>query len=254
MYRFGSDAFADFEVGTCREWIVTNGLGGYASSTVIGANTRTYHGLLVAALTPPVGRMVMLSSLHEEIVVGDVTHQLASQRYHGAVHPEGFRYIREFQVQPFPKTTFAIKGLVIEKEVFMPHGHNTTIINYHIANPGKPSLMRIFPLVNLRNFHSITKTCDLDFNMDVLDSGIVVSVSGAYPGELPSLFIQCDTGRFFENGRWYFNFEYDMERIRCQPYIEHNYNPGCFLVPVGRGDSNFSIAASTQLQDVYNSQ
>jgi len=252
MYRFGSDASADFGTGTKREWIVTNGLGGYASSTIIGANTRTYHGLLVAALTPPVGRMVMLSSLDEEIVVGDVTHQLASHRYQGAVHPRGFGYIKEFQVQPFPKTTFAVEGMVIEKEVFMLYGHNTTLINYRISNTGTPAVMRIFPLVNLRNIHSTTKSSDFDFNREVLDSGVVVGALGAYPGELPPLFLQCDTGRFFDNGRWYYNFEYDMERCRGQPFIEDNYNPGCFIVPVGTGNSQFSIAASTQLQDVYN--
>ena len=265
MYRFGSDAYADFETGIKREWIVTNGLGGYASSTIIGANTRTYHGLLVAALTPPVRRMVMLSSLDEEIVVEDATHQLASHRYQGAVHPGGFGYIREFRMQPFPKTTFAVEGMVIEKEVFMPHGHNTTLINYRISNPGAPAVMRIFPLVNLRNFHSTTKSSDFDFTRDVLssdfdftgqvlDTGVVVRASGAYPKELPSLFLQCDTGRFFEGGRWYYNFEYDMERFRGQPYVEDNYNPGYFLLPIEKGSSRFSISASTQLQDVHNIQ
>ncbi|MDF1556826.1 MAG: amylo-alpha-1,6-glucosidase [ANME-2 cluster archaeon] len=254
MYRFGSDACSDFKTGTKREWIVTNGLGGYASSTIIGANTRTYHGLLVAALTPPVGRMVMLSSLDEEIEIGDTTHRLASHQYQGAVHPGGFGYIREFEVQPFPKTIFAVEGQVIEKEVFMPHGYNTTVINYHITNPGEPAMMRIFPIVNVRNIHSTTKSSDFDFTGDVLDSGVMVRPSGAYAAQLPSLFLQCDKGQFYEDGRWYYNFEYDMERCRGQPSIEDNYNPGFFLLPVGTGDSQFSITASTQLQDVNNSQ
>ncbi|MBW6517187.1 MAG: glycogen debranching enzyme N-terminal domain-containing protein [ANME-2 cluster archaeon] len=250
MYRFGPDACSDFKTGTRREWIITNGLGGYASSTIIGANTRTYHGLLVAALTPPVGRMLLLSSLDEEIEMGNTTHQLASHRYQGAVHPEGFGYIREFRIQPFPRTTFAVAGLVITKEVFMPHGYNTTVANYHISNPGEPVNMRIVPLVNARTIHSTTKNYDFDFTGELLDSGVVVRASGAYPGELPPLFLQCDAGRFFEDGRWHFNFEYDMERYRGQPYVEDNYNPGFFLVPVGTGDSVFSIMASTRFQNV----
>lgn len=250
MYRFGPDACSDFAIGTRREWIVTNGLGGYASSTIIGANTRTYHGLLVAALAPPVSRMVILSSLDEEIEMRDATHQLASHRYHGTVHPEGCGYIREFCVQPFPRTTFAVAGLLITKEVFMPHGHNTTVINYHVSNPGESANIRIFPLVNARNIHSTTKSSDFDFSGKLLDSGVRIRASGAYPGTLPQLFLQCDTGRFFEDGRWYFNFEYDMERCRGQPFMEDNYNPGFFLVPVGPGDSRFSIIASTRLEDI----
>jgi len=133
--------------------------------------------------------MVILSSLDEGIVVGDVTYQLASHRYQGAVHPRGFGYIREFQVQPFPKTTFAVEGMVIEKEVFMLHGHNTTLINYCISNTGTPAVMRIFPLVNLRNIHSTTKGSNFDFNREVLDSGVVVGASGAY--RRPGVWQNC---------------------------------------------------------------
>ncbi|MCL7412425.1 MAG: glycogen debranching enzyme N-terminal domain-containing protein [ANME-2 cluster archaeon] len=250
MYRFGPDACSNFKVGTRREWIVTNGLGGYASSTIIGANTRTYHGLLVAALAPPVSRMVILSSLDEEIELGDTTHKLASHRYQGAVYPEGFGYIREFRMQPFPTTTFAVAGLLIAKEVFMLHGHNTTVINYRFSNPGRSTNIRIFPLVNARNIHSTTKSSDFNFTGDLLDPGVVVRESSAYPGTLPLLYLQCSTGRFVEDGRWYFNFEYDMERCRGQLYVEDNYNPGFFLVPVRTGDSWLSITASTRLQDV----
>jgi predicted glycogen debranching enzyme len=87
-----------YEQGTSREWLVTNGLGGYASATAIGCNTRAYHGLLVAALTPPGNRRLLLSSLDEEIN----GQKLANHKYPGVVHPQGFRYLQEFWIDPIP--------------------------------------------------------------------------------------------------------------------------------------------------------
>lgn len=85
-----------------REWLETNGIGGYASSTLVGLNTRRYHGVLVAATHPPVGRMVLLSKLEETLVVGGRRHELSANRYPGVVHPRGYEYLVEFRRVPFP--------------------------------------------------------------------------------------------------------------------------------------------------------
>ena len=90
--------------GTSREWLIANGIGGYASSTVVGANTRAYHGLLVAAMSPPIERRLLLSSLDEEI--NGV--QLSNHQYPGLIHPQGFKYLSEFGFDPLPRFSYLL--------------------------------------------------------------------------------------------------------------------------------------------------
>src|SRR5438093_10465026 len=92
----------DLERAIKQEWLETNGLGGFASSTSIGLNTRRYHGLLTAAVHPPAGRVLMLSKIEETLVVDGRRYDLSANQYPGAVYPEGYRYMREFRHRPFP--------------------------------------------------------------------------------------------------------------------------------------------------------
>src|SRR6185295_18168734 len=109
---------ADLEIATGREWLETNGLGGFASSTIIGLNTRRYHGLLVAAMKPPVGRMVLLSKMEETLVVD---------------------------------------GLELEKSLFMVHGENTTVIQYQLRMAARGACtLELRPLIAFRDYHSLT--------------------------------------------------------------------------------------------------
>src|SRR6201987_2793626 len=110
---------ADLQQALRREWLETNGLGGFAGSTIAGLNTRRYHGLLVAATKPPVGRFVLLSKLEETLVVEGQAFELSANRYPGVVHPQGFRYLKQFRLDPFPIFTYEIEGIEIEKSVFM---------------------------------------------------------------------------------------------------------------------------------------
>ena len=97
-----------------KEWLETNGLGGFASSTIIGLNTRRYHGLLVAATKPPVGRLVLLSKLEETLFIDGRPFDLSANRYPGVVHPQGFRYLKQFRLDPFPVFTYEVEGIEIE--------------------------------------------------------------------------------------------------------------------------------------------
>ena len=119
-----------YEEGASREWLLANGLGGYASATVAGSNTRAYHGLLVAALQPPADRWLLLSSLDEEIEGAS----LANHQYPGVIHPQGFKYLQEFRQDPFPRFCYRVGDARIEKTVFMIRNENTTIISYKIKN------------------------------------------------------------------------------------------------------------------------
>src|SRR5436305_868006 len=102
MIQFKQEICRDVDAALEREWLETNGLGGYASSTIIGLNTRRYHGLLVAAIRPPVERLLLLSKLEETLVVRGRRFELSSNRYPDVVHPQGYQYVREFRLDPFP--------------------------------------------------------------------------------------------------------------------------------------------------------
>src|SRR5262245_22946837 len=160
MIRFDQEICRNPDAASKREWLETNGLGGFASSTITGLNTRRYHGLLVAATEPPTGRMVLLSKLEETLVIDGRRYDLSANRYPGVIHPQGYQYLKEFRLDPFPVFTYEVQGIEIEKSVFMVHGENSTVIQYELrpANgvPAKEILLEVYPLIAFRDFHSTT--------------------------------------------------------------------------------------------------
>ena len=120
------------------EWLETNGIGGWASSTISNAHTRRYHGLLVAATRPPVGRCVLLSKLDETLIFQDTRIELGTNVYPGVVHPQGYRHLTAFDRDLFPRFTYKVDGVVLQKSVAAIHGENTTVILYEVIEaPGK---------------------------------------------------------------------------------------------------------------------
>ena len=111
MIRFDETVCRDLNASARREWLETNGLGGFASSTVSGINTRRYHGLLVAATKPPVGRMVLLSKAEETLIIDGRRYELSANRYPGVVHPQGYQYLKEFRQDPFPVFVYQVEDL-----------------------------------------------------------------------------------------------------------------------------------------------
>src|SRR3974390_291864 len=136
MITFTKDILHNLEAVTSREWLETNGIGGFACSTVSGLNTRRYHALLTAAMRPPAGRVVLLSKLDETAVIDGLRYDLSSNQYSGAVHPAGYLSMEEFRLDPYPIFTFAVGGVRIEKLLFMVHGQKTTGITYRLRGPG----------------------------------------------------------------------------------------------------------------------
>src|ERR1700760_46712 len=119
MIQFERETWRDPEVALRREWLETNGLGGFASSTIAGLNTRRYHGLLVAATRPPVGRLVLLSKLEETLIIDGRRYDLSANQYPEVVHPQGHRHLSSFRLDPFPIFTYEVEGVCVEKSVFM---------------------------------------------------------------------------------------------------------------------------------------
>src|SRR6266705_710898 len=134
MINLNKDILRNVDAATSREWLETNGIGGFASSTVIGLNTRRYHALLTAATRPPAGRVVLLSKCEETLVIDGKPFDLSTNQYSGAVHPNGYIYLEGFRLDPFPVFTFNIDGVELEKSLFMVHGHNTIVIQYRLLH------------------------------------------------------------------------------------------------------------------------
>src|SRR5215472_13044905 len=125
MIHLDKNICTDLQAGLSREWLETNGLGGFACATVAGANTRRYHGLLTAALNPPGGRMLLLSKLEETLILGEKRFDLSTNEYAGAIQPEGYKALSSFTRDPFPTWIFEVEGVGLEKTVFMSQGSNT---------------------------------------------------------------------------------------------------------------------------------
>src|SRR5450759_5255932 len=165
-----------------REWLETNGLGGYAMSTVTGQNTRRYHGLLVAATKLPVGRMVLLSKVEETLLVNGRRIDLSTNRFPGTTHPEGFRFLTGFRMDPFPTFTWDAGSVVVEKEVFMPHGENTVCVTWRLVSGEEPVVLEVRPLVAFRDFHALTHANDaLDRRIEIAEGRAAITPYAALP-------------------------------------------------------------------------
>jgi glycogen debranching enzyme len=204
-----------------REWLETNGLGGYAMSTVTGENTRRYHGLLVAATRPPVGRMVLLSKVEETLLVNGRRIDLSTNCFPGTTHPEGFRFLTGFCIDPFPTFKWEADGVVVEKEVFMPHGENAVCVTWRLLKGEGPVGLEVRPLVAFRDFHALThENATLDRRVDIAGGRAAIT---PYAG-LPTLHVAHD-GIAAQVGDWYRFFEYEEEKARGFDNREDLWHP-----------------------------
>src|SRR5216684_2516130 len=235
MIQFKRETCCDLEAALRREWLETNGLGGFSSSTIIGLNTRRYHGLLVAATKPPVGRLVLLSKLEETLLIDGQPFHLSANRYPGAIHPQGFRYLKQFRLDPFPVFTYEADGVELEKTVFMIHGENSTVVHYELRNDNHPESPKNLKLENGA------------LNPELKNETGFTTVS-PYEG-LPTLYLAHNAIEWKHTGDWYRNFEYAVERERGLDFTEDLFNP-CVLRFDLRAVHEASIIASTERRDV----
>jgi len=177
--RIGPETCHDLDAALSREWLVTNGLGGYASSTIAGVNTRRYHALLVASLNLPVQRIVLLAGLEEWLLTAGIDAQpLSAQEYwDGTVYPDGFRRLTEVEVDGMlPIFRWTIDGRIIEKRVWLEHGVNRTVISYRLL-AGPPLTLRLRPLFAHRDYHE-QRHGQGGFDMAETNDGWVIDAGG----------------------------------------------------------------------------
>lgn len=201
-----------FETLSAEEWLLTNGLGGYASSSLCGANTRRYHGLLVASLNPPTQRMAVVSKVEETISTSrDCVVSISSNQYPDqVVHPQGYQYLKSFERNPLPVMTFHVCGAELQKTVFMPQGSNTTVVEYR--NTGESAFkLRMNPWLVWRDYHSLMhENATFDFWHEL--KGNALRVHAHYGA--PALYIGFSAGNFKQQNYWVKNLHYNEETAR----------------------------------------
>ncbi len=245
--EFDRSLLGDLEQATSREWLETNGLGGFASSTIIGLNTRRYHGLLVAATKPPVGRLVLLSKLEEVLILDGERFELSANRFPGAIYPQGYSYLKRFCLDPFPVFTYQVAGIPLEKSVFLIQGENTVVVHYRLkAAERLPRVqLQVRPLVAFRDYHSTTNE-NAALNPDVqVEPGR--ATLQPYAG-LPALHIAHTASHLDTTGYWYRNFIYEVERERGLDFQEDLFSPFALIFELGQ-NPYAAVIASTEVRD-----
>ncbi|HEV8506279.1 MAG TPA: amylo-alpha-1,6-glucosidase [Chitinophagaceae bacterium] len=222
-----------YQASQC-EWLETNGLGGWASSSIIGCNTRRYHGLLVAAIVPPAERMAMVSKLDETIVISNERFELSVNNYGGVIHPNGHLHQTSFTKDLFPRFTYEIGGISLKKTVAMVHGENTTLVIYDVIKSDQPFILELLPLFSVRGYHSLMRANDAvyreaGFSNDVFKAKL-------YDGT-PEIFIKAAGARYEHNPNWYFHFNYETEKSRGLDFVEDLFTTGYFDISLKEGDS-----------------
>jgi predicted glycogen debranching enzyme len=248
---FGREICCDLAAAESREWLVTNGIGGYAFGTIAGHQTRSYHGLLVAALKPPVGRTLLLGKLDETVQYAGKQFELATNRWtSGVVSPEGFHNIERFRLEgTIPVWTFAFADAQIEKRVFMQPGANTTYVLYKVIRGSGPIEISIKALADYGDEHCTTIASDRIMEAVPVKSGLrVTAFEGAVPYYLLSATATAQPG-----GKWYCNFDLAAERERgLRDHTDHFF-AGEFTATLAVEDS-LTIVASTDPAPALNGE
>lgn len=217
-----------------RDWIITNGIGGYSSQSALGCNTRKYHGLLVAPLTPPARRFLILSKLDESIETNGKKYNLYTNIANGDIS-EGYNYLTDFKKEYLPIFTYRVEGITIKKFVCMQYGKNTVVVLYRIINHNAETKLTLAPIVNFRDFHTTNnnhhfKAVQSHFNTKLK---VVLDDNSENP-----IYMYCSEGKYLKHiNDEFYNMYYPREEERGFTAEENHYVPGVY---------NINIAANVE--------
>ena len=235
MTDFGRALCSDPHISTGREWLVTNSLGGYAMGTVSGIRTRCYHGLLVAALDPPLGRTLLVAQADETVTVDGADYALAAHRWtDGTIAPRGFMHLDRFHLAgTVPVWTYALGDALLEKRVWMEHGANTTYVRYTLARARSPVDLRIKTLVNHRDHHATTQANGWTMDVSPVSDGLRVQ---AFDGAAPFVLRSADAETHPEHD-WYHGVHLATEAYRGLDAREDLLHAATFEMTLAPGAS-----------------
>src|SRR5688500_3021141 len=226
-----------------QEWLLANGLGGYGASTVVGCNTRRYHGLLCAATNPPVGRIMTLARLGEILIVdgnADRLLEFSVNQFKDTFHPRGDRYLRRFELNDVARFEYDVEGVRVTKEILVPWMTNAVGVRYTVeAAAGRDVELQLLPFVNLRDFHGTRRASTISFPVRAGERSVLVE-----GGPVP-LHVQSDAGTFTKQTGWWYDHTYRIETDRGLDDTEDLFTPGRFTLQV-KGTGTITIWAALE--------
>ncbi|MEO0928223.1 MAG: amylo-alpha-1,6-glucosidase [Cyanobacteria bacterium J06643_13] len=247
--KFGREVSCDQAIAESREWLITNGIGGYASGTVAGILTRNYHGLLVAALEPPVARTLLLTKLDETVSYIGKSYALAANRWaDGTIAPQGYLNIESFSLDgTIPVWRFALADGLLEKRIWMQQGENTTYISYGYLRGSQPLGLSLKAIVNHRSYHGGTNS-EQQAKIEQVAAGklkieLFPQTQALYLSTITAAPTR-DCSWSIEN-TWYNNFALAIEQYRGLNQIDANLYAAKSEVTLQPGET-LTIAASTE--------
>ena len=217
------------EKGIQKEWIITNGMGGYSSSTILGINTRKYHGLLVAPLNPPAKRYLILSKVDECFESEGVQYPLYANMGKNYI-TQGYQYLTSFVKEYVPIFTYEVAGATIKKFICMDYGKNTVCVLYHIKNNDKRTKFTVAPILNFRDFHTVTYNATFDLKQEVQEKKvkIVINEQQQFP-----VYLNISEGKYVEHFHDTFRNMYYIEEEKRGFFPEENLSvPGSFEIEI----------------------
>ena len=237
---YSIDTNGQLEPHIAQEWLLTNGLGAFTSSTVVGCNTRRYHGILVAATTPPVGRVMTVNRLGEVLRFDgdDRTREFSVNQFSEGFHPHGHQYLRHFELWDTARWEYDVEGVGITKELQLLWMKNVAAVRYTVRPPrGRRVELSLHPFVSLRDFHHLRRSSDIHF--DVGSGGDGRSVHVDY--ETMGTYLWSDAGRFKEEHDWWYSHKYSIETDRGQDDTEDLFSPGRFILEASGGPATITV-------------
>lgn len=224
----------EFEKALKQDWIVTNGLGGYSSSTILGINTRKYHGLLVAPLNPPENRHLILSKVDESFESGGKEYPIYSNIGKDYIS-KGYQYLKSFEKEYIPIFTYEVDGAIIKKYICMEYGKNTVCVLYNIKNNEKRTKFKIAPIVNFRDFHTTTPNAEFELKQEIKDTKVKLIINNQMP-----VYMKLSEGKYVEHINDTFRNMYYLEEEKRGQTAEENLSvPGVFEVKLRANEEKF---------------
>ena len=241
----------DLKDGLNKEWVLSNGIGGFCSTTVVGANTRRYHGLLVASLMPPAQRHLILSKVDESIIIGNDEFPLYTNICRNYVS-EGYKYLESFEKNIFPEYTYKVNDVKVVKKISMIYGRNAVIVQYKIKNGKKASILKLAPIINFRDFHQMSSNHEFYLKQSVYNNEVKIQVDEHI--QFP-IYIYLDDGIYYKHDNDTFRNMYYLKEDERGFYAEENLVvPGRYEVSLNPNESKeitfvASLEDNTELVD-----
>lgn len=219
-----------------KEIIRANRSGCYTSTTIIGCNTRKYHGLLVVPQPQIDSQLhVMLSNIHETVIQHGSSFNLGIAKFPGNYYPRGHKYLEDFNAEPIPTLIYRVGGVVLQKEIILDSKKDRVMIRYTLVEAHSPTKLRLSPFLAFRGHHALSKANTyVNKKFTKIDNGVQFKLYNTYS---PLALQISKKNDFVPAPDWYYNMEYIMERERGYDYQEDLYVPGYFEFDIEKGEA-----------------